>query len=229
MGTWHVVKQGEWLSQIAAQHGISDGETIWNDPHNAKIKQTRSPEILFPGDRLYIPEKGSKTVSRATGRQHTFVSKTPTPETLRVKVLNADGSPLAHQRFRLTVGGQKFAGVTTGDGEVVAAGIAASGGHAGMLDFYEIGLTFPVAVGHLNPAHEKKPADEAYYDDGVSGIQMRLANLGLDPGPPSGVLGPQTRDALQRFQVTVMRRPAEEATGELDAETRNAIIKAYGC
>lgn len=229
MGTWHVVKQGDWLAQIAAHYGVADGKTIWNDPHNAKIKQTRSPEILFPGDRLYIPDKASKAVARATGRQHDFVSKMPQPEALRVKVLNADGTPLAHQKFRLTVGGRKFSGVTTGDGEVVASGIGASGGHAGTLDFYEIGLTFPVAVGHLNPAQEKKPADGDHYDDGVSGIQMRLANLGLDPGPPSGVLGPQTKSALQRFQATVMRRPAEKATGEMDAETRSAIIKAYGC
>lgn len=229
MGTWHVVKQGEWLAQIAARYGVLDAKTIWNDPHNARLKQARAPEILFPGDRLYIPERTSKPVPRATGRQHDFVSKAPPPETLRVRVLSAEGKPLAHQSFRLTVGGQKFAGVTTGDGEVVVSGIKAAGKHEGALDFPETGLTFPVAVGHLNPAHEKKPTEDAHYDGGISGIQMRLTNLGLDPGPPSGALGPQTRSALRAFQSTVMRRPAEEVTGELDAETRSAIIKAYGC
>ena len=91
------------------------------------------------------------------------------------------------------------------------------------------GLTFPVAVGSLNPAEETKAADPAGYDNGVSGVQMRLANLGFDPGPPNGALGPQTRSAIQHSQSTVMHRLPENITGELDTETRSAIIKAYGC
>lgn len=229
MGTWHVVKQGEWLSTIAAYYGVSDWKTIWNDPHNAALKRSRKPEILFPSDRLYVPDKTSKTASGATGQQHNFVLKAGAGETLRVKVLDAAGSPMAHQQFRLTVGAQKFTGVTTGDGEAVVSGIQPLGSHKGTLDLVGTGLTFPVAVGSLNPAGEKKSADTVGYDNGVSGVQMRLANLGFDPGPPDGALGPQTRSAVHHFQNTVMHRPPENCTGELDSETRSAIIQAYGC
>ena len=229
MGTWHVVKQGEWLSTIAASYGVSDWKTIWNDPHNAALKRSRKPEILFPSDRLYVPDKTSKTVSGATGRQHNFVLKPAAGETLRVKVLDAAGSPLAHQQFRLTVGTQKFSGVTTESGEVVVSGIQPQGSHKGTLDLVGTGLALPVAVGSLNPAEEKKAADPAGYDNGVSGVQMRLANLGFDPGPPDGALGPQTRSAISLFQSTVMHRSPENITGELDSETRSAILKAYGC
>ncbi len=229
MGTWHVVKQGEWLATIAAHYGVSDWKTLWNDPHNAALKQSRKPEILFPGDRLYVPDRTSKTASGATGQQHNFVLKAAAGETLRVKVLDAADSPLVHQPFRLTVGTQKFTGVTTEGGEAVVSGIQPSGSHKGTLELVGTGLTFPVAVGSLNPASEKKSSDPAGYDNGVSGVQMRLANLGFDPGPPSGALSPQTRSALQHFQSTVMHRPAEKSTGELDSETRSAIIKSYGC
>ncbi len=229
MGTWHVVKQGEWLSTIAASYGVSNWKTIWNDPHNAALRQSRKPEILFPSDRLYIPDKSSKTASGATGQQHNFVIKAAEGETLRVQVLDATGSPLAHQQFRLTVGAQKFTGVTTGSGEVIVSGIQPQGSHKGTLDLVGTGLTFPVAVGSLNPAEEKKSTDPAGYDNGVSGVQMRLANLGFDPGPPDGALGPQTRSAIQHFQSAGMQRPPESITGELDSETRSAIIKAYGC
>lgn len=208
---------------------MSNWKTIWNDPHNAALKQNCLPEILFPGDRLYIPDKTSKTASGATGQEHHFVLKAAAGETLRVKVLGADGSPVAHQQFRLTVGSQKFTGVTTGDGEAVVSGIQPQGSHKGSLDLVGSGLTFPVAVGSLNPAQEKKSADPAGYDNGVSGVQMRLANLGFDPGPPDGALGPQTCSAIQLLQSTVMHRPLESCTGELDSETRSAIIKAYGC
>ena len=230
MGTWHVVKQGEWLSKIAGRYHITNGMIIWNDPHNAGLKEARDPELLFPGDRLYIPDKDqAKTESRGTDKKHAFVVKAPPTDSLHVKVLDADGNPLANRKFRLTAGDQKFRSTTTGDGEVIVEGIKAQGEHEGVLDFYEIDLAFPIAVGNLNPAHQKKAADPAHYDDGISGLQMRLANLGFDPGPSDGTLGPQTRDAIQRFQNMVMQRAAEEATGEPDSETRNTIIKEFGC
>lgn len=214
MGTWHVVEQAERLSTIAAHHGITDWKTVWDDLLNAGLEQVRRPETLFPADRLYIPDKNSKTVPRGTGQQHTFVTQTPPTETPRVKVLDAAGGPLARQQFRLTVGTQKFAGTTTAEG---------------VLDFHESGLAFPIAVGRLSPAHEKKPAEPDHYDNGVSGLQMRLANFGFNPGPPDGAFGPRTRSALQRFQATVMHLPTGSVTGDLDSETRDAIIRRYGC
>lgn len=229
MGTWHVVKQGEWLSKIADQHKITDVQMIWNHSHNSRLKQTRDPNVLFPEDQIYIPDQQPKTVSRGTTSKHGFVIKTPPPVMLHVKVLNADDTPLAGQKFRLTVGEQKFTGITTGEGEVIVNDISVSGEHEGTLDFAEIGLVFPIALGHLNPANPKKSTDQTQYDDGVSGIQMRLSNLGFDPGPIDGQIGPLTSNAVQSFQIMVMQRSADESTGELDSETRDAIIKAHGC
>ena len=160
MGTWHVVKQGEWLSKIADQHKITDVQMIWNHSHNSRLKQTRDPNVLFPEDQIYIPDQQPKTVSRGTTSKHGFVIKTPPPVMLHVKVLNADDTPLAGQKFRLTVGEQKFTGITTGEGEVIVNDISVSGEHEGTLDFAEIGLVFPIALGHLNPANPKKSTDQ---------------------------------------------------------------------
>jgi LysM domain len=52
------VRQGDHLSDIATALGFSSYETIWNHPKNAKLKQKRvNPNVLFPGDTLFIPDK----------------------------------------------------------------------------------------------------------------------------------------------------------------------------
>jgi Putative peptidoglycan binding domain/LysM domain len=224
-GRWHTVKQGEWLSKIATMYMIPDWKTIWDDPNNAKLQKSRDPNILFPGDKLFIPEQ--KMEVRASGEKHKIVIKEP-PETLRVTMLNADGSPIKDQKFCLTVGEKDYKGTTTGSGEVIVENLKLRGEHEGILDFPDIGMRFPVGLGHLNPTKKKSEEDDKDYDNGVSGLQMRLANLGFDPGPADGIAGPKTRNALLRFQIMVMERSNEKATGALDNETRDAIIKAYG-
>jgi nucleoid-associated protein YgaU len=53
----HTVVQGEYLSKIARSYGFSDYRTIWEHPKNAALKQARqNPNVLFPGDRLFIPD-----------------------------------------------------------------------------------------------------------------------------------------------------------------------------
>ena len=101
------------------------------------------------------------------------------------------------------------------------------GEHKCTLLFPDIPLAFSLNIGHLNPAH-KKTADDKDYDDGISGIQMRLANLGFYSGELDGVLEAPTRDAIRYFQLIAMKRSTDKATGGLDNETRDAIVKAYG-
>jgi peptidoglycan hydrolase-like protein with peptidoglycan-binding domain len=41
----------------------------------------------------------------------------------------------------------------------------------------------------------------------VLDIQQRLLTAGFDPGPPDGIFGPRTADAVRRFQEAVGLRP----------------------
>ena len=50
-------------------------------------------------------------------------------------------------------------------------------------------------------------------------VQRRLKELGHDPGPIDGRLGPQTQAALKAFQADY----GLAATGEIDTETRAAL------
>jgi hypothetical protein len=52
----HVVRQGEYLEQIAYNVGF-DVDTVWGHEKNADLRALRKDQhnILCPGDVLYIP------------------------------------------------------------------------------------------------------------------------------------------------------------------------------
>ena len=58
MGTYHTVVQGEYLSGIAKKYGFSSHKKIWDHAQNAELKKQRqNPNVIFPGDQLFIPDK----------------------------------------------------------------------------------------------------------------------------------------------------------------------------
>ena len=60
----------------------------------------------------------------------------------------------------------------------------------------------------------------AHGDWRIGQAQERLKAAGFDPGPIDGVLGPQTRAALRRYQAS----QGLPATGALDEATRRALL-----
>ena len=53
----YVVKYGDYLTKIASEHGTT-WQAIWNHPANAELRAKRgSPDILYPGDVLQIPDQ----------------------------------------------------------------------------------------------------------------------------------------------------------------------------
>src|SRR6185503_2681877 len=102
----HTVKQGEHLSGIAEEYGFSNFETIWDDPQNAELKQKRqNPNVLLPGDELFIPAKETKEESGATEKRHRFKWRGRQLQ-LRLRLLDFDNQPLANTECELHVHGQ---------------------------------------------------------------------------------------------------------------------------
>ncbi|MCS6863044.1 MAG: peptidoglycan-binding protein, partial [Abditibacteriales bacterium] len=78
---------------------------------------------------------------------------------------------------------------------------------------------WPLLIGHLNPM-ENTP------DNGVSGYQARLRNLGYNPGPIDGICGPRTRAAVRAFQRD---NPPLEVDGIVGPKTRAKLLQKCGC
>ena len=103
MAVYHKVKQGEYLSKIAKQYGFLDHKPIWDHPENTELKQQRqNPNILFPGDRLFIPDKQAKTEAVATEQRHRFKIKGELP-LLRIVLKDINDQPIANTACTLQV------------------------------------------------------------------------------------------------------------------------------
>ncbi len=51
----YVIRQGDFLLKLAHKFGF-DADSVWSDPSNSALRTLRSdPNILSPGDILYIP------------------------------------------------------------------------------------------------------------------------------------------------------------------------------
>jgi hypothetical protein len=115
----YTVKQGDCISSIAYDHGFLP-DTIWNLPENSSLKsQRKDPNILFPGDQVFIPEKQLRIEPRTTDAKHQFVRK-GVPEFLSLRFLNED-DPRKGESYILQVDGKSVSGNLDADGACVLA------------------------------------------------------------------------------------------------------------
>src|SRR4030042_2074252 len=113
----YVVKQGDCVESIAFNHGLF-WKTIWNDPNNNQLRVVRkSPNVLFPGDKFFIPEKRAKEESRATEQTHRFKRK-GVPSKLQIRLLDKDGKPRGELNYCIIIEGKSHRDRTSPDGRV---------------------------------------------------------------------------------------------------------------
>jgi len=212
--TLYVVRQGECFSSIAERHGFRDYKTIYDHPDNAELKKKRpDPNLLHPGDEIRIPELSIKEVSAVTAKEHRFEIHAP-QKVLRLKLVLHGDEPLANESYRLVVDRVVHEGATNGNGEIeIPVDIASRRGELEIA-----GRKLMLHLSALNPIDETD-------DEGVTGIQSRLANLGFDVGPIDGRLGPRTHMAIALFQA----EEKLEIDGELTDATRKKLAERHGC
>jgi Putative peptidoglycan binding domain len=209
----HVVVQGECISSIAFDHGLSP-DTVWNHPNNAELRSERkNPNVLLPNDVVHVPDVRIKIVQGATGKRHTFRLKS-VPSTLDIRFAVGE-KPRSGLSYVLTVDGADHAGTTDDDGRVKewvmpdaqSVTLELDPGDGGPKEAYEI------LTRQLDPVEE------------VSGQQARLKNLGYFAGEITGTMDDATTSALQLFQNKEGLPPSDEA----DAATCDALRRAHGC
>jgi hypothetical protein len=208
--TEYTVQQGDCISSIAYEHGFF-ADAIWNDPKNSQLKRERkNPNVLKPGDVVYIPELEARKFPAACEKRHRFKLK-GVPEKLKVQ-FKEDGEPRAGEAYVLTIDGAPVRGKTDGEGRIVIS--IPPNAQRGIIRFVESGAEYRLKLGHLDPITE------------ISGIQGRLRNLGFYSGPQDGKMCRELTRAIEDFQAA--QEPKEEPTGTLDDETRQQIQEAYG-
>ncbi|MEP7381522.1 MAG: peptidoglycan-binding domain-containing protein [Gemmatimonadota bacterium] len=208
----HTVAQGECMSSIAALYGFADYQLIYGDGANAGLRGLRpNPNVLYPGDRVFVPELKPSQHDCAVDAKHRFVLKRSRAR-LRLVLKDRDG-PMAQRPYTLTVPGQApIDGVTDGGGlldQPVPDGAQSAELRLQRGSDPKSGvLVWALQLGALDP-HDK-----------VSGAQARLNNLGFFCGTADGVLGPRTAQALRSFQ----QQSGLPQTGHIDAATSDRLL-----
>ena len=210
-GAYHVVEQGEWLAKIARHHGFSDWRRIYYHAANQEFRFLRpNPNVLYPGDRVFVPFRETKSVARSTNLRHKFVL-TGRRERLELCIVRST-RPVDKDtekrtqpiRYRLRFGADVIEGETDAQGVLRVDRLPADVSRV-VLEIED--QSFDVFIGHLDPASE------------ITGVQARLNQLGYSSGEVDGILGPRTRAALAAFQsrngLEVTGQPASETTAKL--------------
>jgi len=213
---YHIVQEGEHLSGIAASYGFRDYQTIWNHPENAELKGKRkTPNILFPGDRLYIPDLQGKTVDRPTDKLHTF-RLLGGKLFLKIKVQDLNALPVANTPCTLEVDGATFSLATDGDGMIQQeiSKTAQNGRLIVRAPNVPINMIRTLSIGGLDPL------------DKESGQRQRLNNLGYNAGESDSQDPQQFRSAVEEFQCDFKLKPVNGICG---AATQAKLKAIYGC
>lgn len=237
----------ECISCVAFENGFY-WETLWNLPENSQLKNERKdPNILKVGDVIHVPNVRLKELSKATGQTHNFVMKGTTRLRLRVleepkpkdpppaqppappppggppKHLEAEDPeveaqknedvPRANVPYKLKIGRFKIKeGTTDGDGmldEVIPAN--ARDAELTIDPGQENEAVYKIKLGRLQPLSE------------ISGVKIRLRNLGFDCGNTNDDDTPSFGAALKAFQ----EKNGLEASGRLNDETRSKLKEIH--
>ncbi|PZR73831.1 MAG: hypothetical protein DLM73_09630 [Chthoniobacterales bacterium] len=191
MAGYYTVQEGDYVSSIAKKFGFSDYRTVWNHPNNTELKAKReNPNVLFPGDRLFIPERTLGLESRATDSRHTFVARLPNLK-LRLVLEDCYEKPIAGAPCILQLGSETRHLKTDNIGridETLSPDI-----HEAILIIQDdqtafSNLEIPVKIGNLHPV------------DQLSGQYARLNNLGYFAGEPGDSDDNVFRSAVEEFQ-----------------------------
>jgi len=204
----YIVKQGDCISSIAFKYGFFP-DTIWNDSKNSKLKQDRKdPNVLMPGDEVYIRDKEEKEESCASEKHHRFKRK-GVPEKLILQ-FKLNGELRSDEPYIVDIDGMISEGKTDKDGQAEIP--IPPNAVKGKISFKDTGDEFDLELGHMNPVSE------------TSGVKARLHNLGYDCGPVDETLDEKTEEAIKAFQQDI----GLSVSGEVDQATRDALVREHG-
>src|SRR5262245_7656233 len=108
---------GDSVTSIAEPNGFR-WQTVWAHPdHSERKSKRKDPNIIAPGDEVFIPDLTARHESRATESTHKFKRK-GVPAMLKLRLTDVGGKPRKNEDYTLVIDGKIFTGKTDGDGKI---------------------------------------------------------------------------------------------------------------
>jgi hypothetical protein len=224
MGVLHTVKQGEHLARIALSYGFDQWQPVWNAAENADLRQSRSsPDVLMPGDSVYVPDLQTRTLSAATDKVHRFQMSIP-PLGLKLVLLDRFNGGIETRPCSFDVGGDPQDMTTAGDGGVERKlTLRQKSVEDGSVTFkqsvtvneqaHDLPVTLQLKIGHLDPVTE------------ADGQVKRLRNLGYYPCADDEFDDFLFRGAVEEFQL----ENDLAVDGQCGPDTQAKLKDVHGC
>ena len=207
----HRFAPGEWIGSVAADSGNRSWNTIWKHARNAGLHARRDPNLLVPGDSIWVPPVNVKSESSSTATTNKLVLTSPQDKLVirftRITRYIANFGPI---KYTLVVGSARHSGTLNADGDQIEVPLP--------LDITEAKLTInggsaTLKIGSLTPRSR------------LEGMQARMTNLGWDVGPTDNLYGPRTRRGTKAFQAFYKI----SVDGVIGNQTRSKAKEVYGC
>lgn len=213
-GVWRV-ERGDTMVSIAEATGHF-WRTLWNDPANAELKADRAdPNVLQVGDLVTTPALRHKTAARDVDLVHRFKRK-GVPVDIQFQARRRDGSPFADKRYVLRVGKRRYEGRT--DDQGMLRQFVSPAAKTGLLTIWLEEAGYPKTYERVLNIGSLQPIEN------IAGVQARLKNLNYYRGALDG----QPSETLEKAVAAFQRRVGLDATGQMNSDTRDALLAAHG-
>lgn len=210
-GFVHTAGQGDSTTRIAFRNGFF-WKTVWEHSENSELKSLRKdPNILLPGDTVFVPELRKGQESAATEKRHRYRRK-GVPEYLNVQFFDLYGRPFANKPFTLTIDKQQFTGNLDGDGWLRHP--ISPDAQEGLIKIGKNGelAEMRLNLGHLDPVSE------------ITGVKGRLRNIGYYKGP---IDNDTSTEEFARACRTFRLKEGLAESDEIDDAFRDALVKRH--
>jgi hypothetical protein len=218
MTKFHTVSQGESVAIIAKKYGFPSWDILYNHSDNSGFKTLRpNPDIIFPGDKIFIPELQKSRFNVKANQRHVFRSQAKKDDVV-IKIGAIGGTIWSDRKVELDINGSIVESKTDAKGN---ANFKLPKGHAeeAILLVYTLKDTnnpsyrVSVKLGHLDPITE------------YIGQQARLTALGYDCGLLTNKANQRFENATNDFQTD------NELTvdGICGPNTQQTLEKVFGC
>jgi N-acetylmuramoyl-L-alanine amidase len=214
----YTVQSGDCLRSIGRSLGLP-WRKIYDHAQNKAFRDLRpNPHVIYPGDRLFIPDLEPDAVSADTEQKHRFkLNDDGVMFTLFLE--DEEGNALTDQPFSIEVEKRAPIKSRTNANGMLRVPIQPQDTDATLTVWVErqddqpvIEHIFELRLGELDPISTD------------TGLQARLYNLGFDPGPIDGVVGPLTKRAVKDFQRDMSDLKVDGIAGRV---TRQRLEKEH--
>jgi hypothetical protein len=219
------VQQGDHITRLTNAAGLGTYDSVWSLAENVNLKKQReNPNVLLPGDEVFVPERQEKQLNAATDMRHKYVKKGSLR--LRVIIQDSTGEPFRNATLSLSIHGRLETVQTDGNG-LLAHNIPADA-RAAVLTFFDTDAPFTdpvkIGIGNLDPI------------DTSTGWIGRLNNLGyfagsIDPLPPDASQEQKNeRDRLLKSAIEEFQCDNRlQVDGICGPKTQHTLKEVYGC